>query len=174
MGQYLSDSNNILVFPTTKREVNDRKARLLTEQNIVGIVNRLLDVDSFVITKNFNINGSFEFNIHGYFFKIDDIGDIIELIVNSEASGGTPISSGDCIYANIHTFVTGDYEELYGIDENGSYDGVVFTINEPLQNTNKFLKILEYSSSYGWSVPDSSYAKFDGNSLIDPLDCGEL
>ena len=174
MGQYLSDSNNILVFPTTKREVNDRKARLLTEQNLVDIVNRLLDVDSFVITKDFDINGSFEFNIHGYFFKIDDIGDIIRLIVDGETSGGSTINSGDCIYASIHTFITGDYEELYGVDENGSYDGVVFTLNEPIQNTDKFLKILQYSSSGNWFVPRSSYAKFDGNSLIDPLDCGEI
>lgn len=175
MGAYYANSTNIVVFPTTKRELNDRKSRLLTEQNLVDIVNRLLDVRSFVITKNFVYNGSFEFNIHGYFFKIANIGTLVDLIVNSELSNGLVLNNNTCIYANIHTFVTGDYEELYGSDDNGSYDGVVFTINNPLSNTDKWLKILKYSTELEeWVVPSESYAKFSGISLTSPIDCGEI
>lgn len=175
MEAYYADSTNIVVFPTTKRELNDRKSRLLTEQNLVDIVNRLLDVKSFVITKNFVYTDSFEFNIHGYFFKIANIGSLVDLIVNSEITNGLVLNDNSCIYANIHTFVTGDYEELYGHDDNGSYDGVVFTMNNPLSNTDKWLKILQYSTRLSeWVVPGESYAKFNGMSLMSPIDCGEI
>ena len=181
MGAYVADSTNIVVFPTTKREVNDRKARLLTEQNLVDVVNRLLDVESFVITKNFNINGSFEFNIHGYFIKISNIGDVVDLIVTGESNNGIVFDENTCIYANIHTFLTGDYEELYGSDENGSYDGVIFTLNSPLTNANnKYLKILQCTPTddtppqYKWYVPQNSYVKFYATSLLNPIDCGEI
>lgn len=175
MGAYYADSTNIVVFPTTKRELNDRKSRLLTEQNLVDIVNRLLDVRSFVITKNFVYTESFEFNIYGYFFKIANIGTLLDLIVNSEMSNGLVLNNNSCIYANIHTFVTGEYEELYGADDNGSYDGVVFTMNNPLSNTDKWLKILQYSTeSNEWYVPMESYAKFSGTSITSPIDCGEI
>jgi hypothetical protein len=175
MGAYYADSTNIVVFPTTKREFGDRKSRLLTEQNLVDIVNRILDVKSFVITKNFVYNSSFEFNIYGYFFKVDNIGSLVDLIVDSETTNGIEINDNSCIYANIHTIVTGDYEELYGSDNNGSYDGVVFTMNNPLSNTEKWLKILKYSTEYGkWIVPVESYAKFSGRSITSPIDCGEM
>lgn len=172
MGAYYPASSNVAVFPTTKREINDRSARLLTEQNLVDIVNRLLDVKSFVITKTFNENGPFEFNIWGYFFKIGNISSIIDLVVNSEVNNGAVIDDNSSIYANIHTFLTGNYEELYGSDENGIYDGVVFTLNDHLSNTEKWLKILDHSSG-SWNIPPESLSKFKGFS-INPIDCGEI
>jgi hypothetical protein len=172
MGVYYSTSSNIAVFPTTKRESSDRSARLLTEQNLVDIVNRLLDVKSFVITKDFNFNGIFEFNIYGYFFRISNIGDIINGLINLELSNGVTLDSNSAIYANIHTFTTGDYEELYGSDENGMYDGVIFTLNDHLSNTDKWLKILDYSTG-SWNIPIESLSKFIGYS-INPIDCGEI
>ena len=172
MGVYYPSSSNVAVFPTTKREINDRSARLLTEQNLVDIVNRLLDVKSFVITKKFEQNGSFEFNIYGYFFKIGNIGSIIDGLVTLEQANGVVVDENSCIYANIHTFLTGNYEELYGSDENDVYDGVVFTLNSPLSNTDKFLKILDNSSG-SWDIPPESLTKFKGFS-INPIDCGEI
>ena len=70
-------SKNIIVYPTTTRQdVFDPLARLTTEYNITSIINRLVGLDAFVITRKYTtIPGQmpslFEFNIMGYYFAVD-------------------------------------------------------------------------------------------------------
>ena len=79
MSNYIA-SGNISVFPATKRgEAYIKKSRLMSEENLVGIINRLVDKEAFCITKEYGSNLPFEFNIFGYYFKVnrgDSITDI--------------------------------------------------------------------------------------------------
>ena len=61
------NTQSINVFPSTKRSNKQVSARLMTEASIVGIINKLIDREGFVITKNEDIypEHSFEFNIFG-------------------------------------------------------------------------------------------------------------
>ena len=76
MSAYL-DSNKIKVFPCGGRNINyDPLARLTTEQNLISIINRLVDMDSFIVTthaSNQEMDNSIEeyiFNIDGYLFTV--------------------------------------------------------------------------------------------------------
>ena len=75
------NTQNINVFPSTKRSNKQVSARLMTEASIVGIINKLIDKEGFVITKNEDIypEHSFEFNIFGYYFIIDSIQTLIDI-----------------------------------------------------------------------------------------------
>lgn len=169
MANSYANSSDIFVFPTTKREMSgsSRSSRLFTEQNLVSIVNKLLDVESFVISDDGNV---IYFNIYGYLFELSkqNLGNLI-----TNVTQGSSVSKGSSIWANIFIEKTGDYEELYGIDENGSYTGVVFSLDSGMFNA-KNLKLLEYDGVSTWFVPDSSRVKFKYRSLQNPLDCGEI
>lgn len=178
MGNYLANSSNIFVFPTTKREQINRSSRLLTEKNLVDIVNRLVDVESFVITKDFiyGDESSLDFNIYGYYISIDNFDSVIDSV-----TFGEEITKGSSIWANIFIYKTGDYEELYGADENGTYSGVVFTLNNPITGTGedgkvKNLKLVEFSNNSVDSafIPQTSMVKFTIERFMNPLDCGEI
>lgn len=177
MGNYLANSSNIFVFPTTKREQVSRSSRLLTEKNIVDIVNKLIDVESFVITRDYvyGINSSMDFNINGYYINVDDFDEVIDSVVDGET-----LVAGSCIWANILIYKTGDYDELYGTDENNTYNGVIFTFNNPIPDQGsgvsvKKLKLIEFLSSSVNSaiIPQNSLVKFTAD-RINPIDCGEI
>ena len=182
-GVYYPASESVTAFPTTKRPVQYRSARLMTEQNLVNIVNKLLDVDAFVITKEFDCSidtttqlirnaSSIEFNIHGYYFKLTDIASIVNKFVPSIVSDTNQVAQGTAIHANIHVFKTGEYEELYGTDIDGSYEGLILTLNKPLLSAYKSLKILEYDGSK-WVIPEESRYKYHSDRLKS-IDCGEI
>ena len=176
MGNYLADSSNIFVFPTTKREQISRSSRLLTEKNIVDIVNKLVDVESFVITRGYTYgsSSSIDFNIFGYYFNVSDFDEVIDSVTDGEN-----VTSNSSIWANIIIDKVGDYDELTGTDENDKYDGVIFTFNDPISSSGrgyiKKLKLVEFSSNLISSayVPESSLVKFV-SSRINPIDCGEI
>lgn len=177
MGNYLANSSNIFVFPTTKREQVSRSSRLLTEKNIVDIVNKLIDVESFVITRNYiyGVGSSIDFNINGYYINVDDFDEVIDSVVDGET-----ITSNSSIWANILIYKTGDYDELFGTDEDNKYSGVIFTFNNPLSSSNagavvKKLKLIEFSSSSinSATIPQNSLVKFTAD-RINPIDCGEI
>ena len=178
MGNYLANSSNIFVFPTTKREQISRSSRLLTEKNLVDIVNRLVDIESFVITRSFIYGGgaSLDFNIYGYYISIDNF----DLIIDSVTRGET-ITKGSSIWANIFIYKTGDYDELYGSDEDGVYSGVIFTFNNPITGIDgsgkvKNLKLVEFKDTSIESafIPQTSLAKFTIERFMNPIDCGEI
>lgn len=166
-------SDKINVFPSTKRGNVQVSARLMSESSMVDIVNRLIDTEGFVITQGSTLGGasvddtsplaidtnSYEFNIFGYYFKIDKIQDITSLFDNTIVN----------IYAKITTSAISainNYIELMGQDVNDVYEGVVFegkTSNQtpptPASNNEHILWILTKNSS-GWWVPLDSRVKF--------------
>lgn len=109
------NSNNIKVFPAVQRTNSPSESRQLSEKNLVGLVNKLLDVDSFIISYDAAPapNDTMKFNIAGYYFEISDFASSI----------------GDNKYAKLvfdDTTINTDYPELKG-DSDGSYLGLEFT-----------------------------------------------
>ena len=112
MSAYL-DSNKIKVFPCGGRNINyDPLARLTTEQNLVSIINRLVDMDSFIVTthaSNQEMDDSIEeyiFNINGYLFTVPNgVGakTIIETTLNAFTNNGnTKLTEGTPYYLLAH------------------------------------------------------------------------
>ena len=167
MGNYLANSSNIFVFPTTKREQVSRSSRLLTEKNIVDIINKLVDVESFVITRGYvyGSDSSIDFNIYGYYFNVSNFDDVVDAVTNGES-----ISQSSSIWANIIINKIGDYDELYGTDENGEYGGVIFTFNGPMngglyQGYPRYLTWFDVPAAsvywYGWYKNDAGHWQHD-------------
>lgn len=162
-------STDILVFPSTKRGNYQLTARLMTEQYMVNIINELVETDAFVITKNtsegnIGVDNKFEFNIHGYYFNVASVSDILN---------GS--SATESIYANIVVDSVDNYIELVGQDTGGAssvYMGVTFTDDAPddtalsgASQTRYSLKILEKDGT-SWKVPESSFVKFSSDSIL--------
>ena len=101
-------SQNINVFPSTKRGQYQRDARLMTESSLVGLINELIDLKSFVITPipsdTLQQSDPFEFNIAGYYFKIDRLDSIPDF--NSLATGQSIVASIIfCKYFIVYTYL---------------------------------------------------------------------
>ena len=149
------NSDNIRVFPSTRRTFQSSHSRQVTEANLVSLVNKLIDVDSFVITDSIsNVEDEFNFNIHGYYFSINDIGDLTDLF-----------NSSTDIYAVI-TIDKGtsdtppEFYELDGLDENNNYEGVNFVDSLPSLNSNQYALHILTKSGGDWSIPENSKFKF--------------
>lgn len=168
-------TTDVQVFPSTKRANKQVSARLMTEQAIVGIINKLVDRTGFVITLDENIKPTspFEFNIFGYYFKIETLRAITELfkdMTNTE------------IYGNIALENSGEFKELYGQDDDDTmlYSGISFT-DTPTSSTalsdktyynllilKRDVSTVEGETIYSdWYVPSDSRVKFE-------LDGGEI
>lgn len=192
-------SNSVHVFPTTKRTMADKRSKLLSESNLTNIVNMLLDRESFVISNKFSIEAqnqsnsvrltsdtSMEFNILGYYFKIDSIQELLNELFNYTSMRASSQDGHIYVYANISTVKVGEYTELYGTDDiinnESKYGGVLFSFTGNTAEggvTDNFLKILEILVDYPdrdyciVTVPVESLVKFDGRS-IGPIDLGEI
>lgn len=178
---YLS-SESVYVFPSTKRGHKQVSARLLSEKTLSGIINKLLDTDGFVITKadEFAYENPIQFNIHGYYFHVNNVQAIINAL--------PPTST--LIYANIVLKEEGNYLQLQGqddetIDPNTSivtasiYQGLNFTAQAPLQpqadEEVHYILLLKRDSSDGeWYIPPESRYKFTKDSLDIIVDGGEI
>ena len=112
MSAYL-DSNKIKVFPCGGRNINyDPLARLTTEQNLISIINRLVDMDSFIVTthaSNQQMDNSIEeyiFNIDGYLFTVPNgagAKNIIETTLNAFGNNSsTNLTEGKSYYLLAH------------------------------------------------------------------------
>ena len=161
------DKNNIHIFPVTNKP-SEKQSRLTTEYNITNIVNRLLDTKSFVITSGEVTNESaLEFNIQGYYVKVDKISYL-----------GTPTTASDC-YATItiksnvkdgQTFI-----ELSGEEDGNNYTGVSFSWmdKKPTSKTGEYaLHILHYDRT-NYTIPRASKIRFN-QYAIDKIDDGDL
>lgn len=155
-------TENVVVFPSTKRANNQVSARLLTEQAIVGIVNKLIESDGFVITPDEKVFDShyFEFNIHGYYFKVS----AVKLITDLFNLDGNVLN----IYGNIIIEKSGNYDELFGQDDDNQYKGIQFT-STPLEDTSKeiysLLLFTRDNADGDWYVPTSSRIRYTFNSI---------
>ena len=193
------DTKNIQVFPSARRVKFQRTARLFTEKNLTSIVNQLLNVYGFVITKPSNAQTSstsepFEFNIAGYYFRVEQLKNILDAVEATNAS------AGDIIYATITlntvedvSSETGTFIELDGQDEpenvgdtNTKYSGVSFTLLtpstdnlpdiNPVDENGKItynLILLICTGSNTWKIYPGSTIKFDQSS-IRRINCGTI
>lgn len=187
------NSENISVFPSVRRVFTRPTSRMMSEQNLVGLVNKLIDAEGFVIPTYKSTNGVYdrdangnkilietisgdyplEFNIYGYYFKIKDPYTELQLA-----------SRNGNVYASIEIVeFTGDdeviYEELFGQDEleSDEYTGLIITDNlASITPTHggymRTLKIATFKDGQ-WIVPEESRIKFNQSSLtIDVIDGG--
>lgn len=159
---YLQTST-IEVFPSVKRGKNQVSARLMSEQAISGIVNNLIDTDGFIITRNITSDGPFEFNIHGYYFKIDHINNLTN-----------QFSTATSIYGIIQIKEEGNYELLQGQDDEGEYRGIEFNSSSgptetPETGTKVYsLLLLSRTSTSGtWGIDKGSRYKFNYSFEVD-------
>ena len=125
------------IFPSTKTKTINK---LITENSLTRLINRLLDVDGYVITSEFSddfvidqipinkedyikitdneLDKDCEFSIRGYYFNI---GTYRNLISNSGAYSGLATlpanpSNSTSIMASIYISNDTEYPELYGQD----------------------------------------------------------
>lgn len=147
------NSNNVKVFPAVQRTNFPSKSRQLSEKNLVGLVNKLLDVDSFIISYDAALapNDTMKFNIAGYYFEIRDFANSI----------------GNNKYAKLvfdDTTISTDYPELKG-DANGNYLGLEFTAAMP-ENDKYWIQLKDDSdniitSSFKYKATSIEGLKFD-------------
>ena len=117
------------MFPSTKTKTINK---LITENTLTRLLNRLLDVDGYIITSEYpdtiSINDEYdyitvanslldvdvdlEFNIRGYYFNLGTYAHVISLIQNNYIS----LDTNDTIKAIIYVDEKSnpDYPELYG------------------------------------------------------------
>lgn len=178
-------SDNIQVFPSTRRSSYQVSARLMSESSFTNIVNRLIDTDGFVITPDTDVATSqeshstataydvFEFNVHGYYFKISDIREVFNsftsaISIYAKIVLDTP--SFDSIYYELQGQDTND-----GTTENPNYHyyGVEFTSSLPSGSNTYYLKLFERAgTSSAWTVPSDSRIKFRYG--LQSVDGGEI
>ena len=171
---YIS-SDVIKVFPSTRRAAYQLSARQLSEARIAGIINQLIDSDGFVITsqENFGKKLPFEFNIKGYYFRVNTLQDLVAMF-----------SSATDIYASIklQQVPNTEYVELIGQDdehkdvpdgEDGIYYGLQVTTN-PLTGDNLTSLHLLTLVNDEWQIVTQSWTKFTGKSLDFIVDGGEI
>lgn len=166
------NSNKILVFPTTTRTDDySKRARLMSEMSLTGLINQLTDTDSFVISQSYSASDVFKFNIHGYYF---------ELSAGALTSVLQTVSASQSLYAHIELTSSSGYVELYGQDSAGSYSGLVLNNAEAYTpvvtgNTVYTLKILSKDARSVISVPKTSLIRFEQDRVdIDEIDGGEI
>ena len=139
------DSSRVNSYPSTKRaSVN----KLLTENSITRIINRLIDNDSYVIINGLsgvdystdidigqwaNVGADFEFVIHGYYFSISKGSSVSGLKYLIDSVGFSFSDQVEhTLYARIFIDkVDKDYPELYGQTDSpqGEYEGIQFFID---------------------------------------------
>lgn len=132
MSAYL-DSNKIKVFPCGGRAIKyDPLARLTTEQNLISIINRLVDMNSFIVTthaSNQEMNNSIEeyiFNIDGYLFTVPN-GVGAKNIIETALSAFTSNSSNKLTEGTSYYLLTHIRKETY---QGSNNDGVLMTYTQ--------------------------------------------
>jgi hypothetical protein len=130
----------------------------LSELNLVNIVNRFTDNKAFVISTDAS-SDPFEFSIGGYYFSAS-IAAIKALLTTNNR------------YLNASISLTAG--ELNGIDNGGSYEGIVFTQSTaPVGTSKTSLCLLHRVSASSYVIPEDSKIKFESQS-IGSIDGGEI
>lgn len=169
MNGYHVSSENIQIFPIANRKDKDPLGRLTTEYNLTSILNKLLDVDGFVISWNKN-DEIIVFNLHGYLITAD-----LSNIIGS--------FSGNNIYAYItitdyNNEGATEYEKNFlaqlngkdvmgndtAVTNYGKYTGVTFSDSEPTSSQTDIIYHLpiltRIDNSSPWVIPENSTIKF--------------
>lgn len=156
------NTENISVFPSTRRDNKQVSARLISESSVVSMINKLIDTDGYVITPDndediIEDSTMLEFNIHGYYFAIAQTS-----LLRSK------FPSSNNIYANIYLDEVGNYIELQGQDFDNNdvweYRGVTFSDTDlTLASENPAdysLWLFTRDEQQTWQVPLESRTKF--------------
>lgn len=156
-------SNNISIFPFSKNRVVTSESQGVTttsttdvdrrfyEANVVKLIRQLMDVDGFIISYDSD-NDILEFNLAGYFIKIDSF---VTSLLES-------FSAGNDVYASLN-ILNG---EVDGQDEDNRFTGVTFSNAAPASSDVVLLlgKLVDNGNTV--FVPNSdSFMKFNANSL---------
>ena len=199
IGLSYANSGDIAVFPVSNRGPGyNVESRLMTELNITNIVNKLVDMDGFVITDDAQLekstinngsNVSFEFNINGYYFKIKDLYNFLRQKVADDGN-----EAPSYVTAYIACEETNGFKELKtietsdtGLDVDSEFRGVGFHFDNNGYEENAFAESISYPHlnlfTARWSGPQGarvlkcevcrdSLVRLGGRSVI--LDDGEL
>ena len=173
------DANIINSFPSTKRaSVN----KLLTENSITRLINRLVDVEGFVITTGIdadflndipigewnNVGADFEFVIRGYYFSVakDTAPSGLAKLLDVTGFKNFDDEINHTLFAGIFIDVTDkDFPELYGQDNvSGQYQAISFyndTEDKPTppSEPDKFYKFYELPLVQYKQQEDGSWGK---------------
>ena len=176
MSEQLINSDSVKIFPSTKRADQQHSSRALTQAALVGLVNQLLDRQSFVISQNddneiFNLqnNQFIQVNICGYYFKVRTsqitsfIGDtsIQSIYLCAKFLQGSSAYSVEYLprmnlIGNDQSYIQFDGQ----MDSNQKVQGLKLSDTEISTNGWKSILILEKSENY-WKIPSGSQIKFN-------------
>ena len=148
----------------------------MSELRIANLINQLIDMEGFIITSPQEFqkdnNKQFEFNIHGYYFKVNDVTKLF-----------SQFSDQKDIYASIRLLEVGnDYVELVGQDdahkelpdENNTYYGVNFVPSASSGPNIYSLHLFTRDEENEWKIVVNSLYKFDASSLKFSIDGGKI
>ena len=137
------NSGSIKVFPTIRRnDIEDRKSRLITEENIIKISNNLSGGQSYIlngltINKEGTQISSGACIINGYYFKIENN-------INLE-----PTQQDNFLYFQIKTQMETNFTELISfisntnkkLDYENNFTGLNITFNNDLLNESEIINL---------------------------------
>lgn len=155
------NSANVDVFPCVGRTIDSkRSARLVSEQMLTSLVNKLLNNDSFVIGIT---DTEIEFNLFGYYFKLTDETGIKDSLVAASEGDITGV-----VYASINIVNTNGFAQINGQDDkNTKYTGLEIG-NAPISSATENWKNLLLLKKIGdkWEVPQDSEIRYTINGGI--------
>lgn len=158
------NSANVDVFPCVGRTIDSkRSARLVSEQMLTSLVNKLLNNDSFVIGIT---DTEIEFNLFGYYFKLTDETGIRDSLVAASKVNG--VNGTGEVYASINIVNTDGFAQINGQDDkNTKYTGLEIG-NAPISSTTENWKNLLLLKKIGdkWEVPQDSEIRYTINGGI--------
>ena len=177
-----------MVFPSTKMEAVNK---LITEGNLTRLINTLIDTDRYVIPPedvdfttpttisgytlislpSNTANSHLEFAIHGYYFDLGTIGNVISAITEQQPSGSTYKLSAQIL---VDTSVA-NYPELFGEEDSkqtatitGSFELGSATLDESYRDKS----ISEITTTIDGDDYVLSYRKSDWKLTCEDLQTG--
>ena len=180
-------SDSINVFPCGNRK-KYAKDRWLTEYNIVSVINRLVDKESFVVSTTLVDSETLVFNIKGYLFTatVESLRAVIKTLNTSNESSGTltatiKIDADTTILQRVGNMITStspftdeqtqEFEDLDSDNANSEFYGLDFSLSHPetTDTSIHLLDILEFKYDSDTkavtelSIPEDSKIKFETN-----------
>ena len=178
-------TDDTTVFPLAKnRPISNRSSRIMYESNIANLIRQVIDVDGFLIStpetpfgvatsdtnselSKLTLNKSIEFNLYGYYFRIN--------------ASGLTIDNLDLGSYNLYAAIKidSDTDEISNQDANDKYEGLRFyalkvgSTDKIADDETAILHIGNFgiskdetnALSLNWSYAEDSYLKFNVDSF---------
>lgn len=144
-------SENILIFPSVGRDSTYSSGQYMTEYNLVNIINRLTDQAAFVITpptgswspttplaaRSYDPTegGPFEFNMYGYYFRINPAANLTGLLSEGEgqylnATINLKMDQSTGIINILPNSDTTGMDAVIGSDSSSVYTGLSLSVSD--------------------------------------------